>query len=659
MFHLDANLALYSLILVFLTIVPSFHRCLKLYCQCFASSTTCGARCKCNGCQNTPLHQNEIEEARKIILDRNPSAFDDKFPYGNGKRAPLKSLGFREGPYEQATTAHMKGLPHNTNAPMSTFADRPHTPLHHSMARETPSSSPHMVSNLRASPYDRSSAPTTAATTKHETKTEQRKRPSSNGCKCRKSFCLKKYCECFQNSNTCGSHCKCLNCKNMDTSVKRKGATQDTSERRGPSAEPYYPHPSSAHVTPSSYREPWGSTPHAQEKRESTQNQRVRHAELQKEVPDSSSASPKKNISKRGSEPNALDMIAAIAMKELNGEHEKEEDDSTEVLPVPKTIVINKKKRARAESPLPNPEMNEPVTKRKQTKDDRLPPKKRRSSSPRVVTLVEMKADEKNGGQYGLENAQKNSSSISMESRDPSPVGHSIFRRKATASEFATTTFNPTTPSHVDHAAPPSHQHLHCPPPPPAGHYYTIHPVSQYLPPPVPYHQHYEYMHPTHGPPPRHAPPAYGYALHPAPHTPIKASQAPPGTSKGQDELPKCQPAGLPRALSFRKICSKCGKPRSEHGDQGFGNSCLFQECGKCLAGLHMHQRAGLPMGFFCQLTVAQGAKPGAADIYERELNNLAARAELNKSLQEQNAKERQEREKLLHEQTHSQSDKK
>ena len=178
-------MALYSLILVFLTIVPSFHRCLKLYCQCFASSTTCGARCKCNGCQNTPLHQNEIEEARKIILDRNPSAFDDKFPYGNGKRAPLKSLGFREGPYEQATTAHRKGLPHNANnAPMSTFADRPHTPLHHSMARETPSSSPHMVSNLRASPYDRSSAPTTAATTKHETKDkaeQETKRETNNG----------------------------------------------------------------------------------------------------------------------------------------------------------------------------------------------------------------------------------------------------------------------------------------------------------------------------------------------------------------------------------------------------------------------------------------------------------------------------------------------
>lgn len=34
------------------------------------------------------------------------------------------------------------------------------------------------------------------------------------GCKCKKTKCLKKYCECFSSGMPCGMFCKCENCEN-------------------------------------------------------------------------------------------------------------------------------------------------------------------------------------------------------------------------------------------------------------------------------------------------------------------------------------------------------------------------------------------------------------------------------------------------------------
>lgn len=121
-------------------------------------------------------------------------------------------------------------------------------------------------------------------------------------------------------------------------------------------------------------------------------------------------------------------------------------------------------------------------------------------------------------------------------------------------------------------------------------------------------------------------PPSYGY--------PLYCGRASP---KAYEETTRL--SGLPKSLSFRKICSKCGKTRGEHGELGFGHRCVYQDCGKCGAGVQMHVKAGVPMGILCTLTVEDGAIPGAAQAYERKIQDLAVRAELQQKLQRRRTK--------------------
>ncbi|KAI4350841.1 hypothetical protein L6164_005250 [Bauhinia variegata] len=120
-------------------------KCLKLYCECFASGIYCDG-CNCVNCFNNVENEAARREAVEATLERNPNAFRPKI-----------------------------------------------------------ASSPHGTRDNREETGE------VLILGKH-----------NKGCHCKKSGCLKKYCECFQANILCSDNCKCMDCKNFEGSEERQ-----------------------------------------------------------------------------------------------------------------------------------------------------------------------------------------------------------------------------------------------------------------------------------------------------------------------------------------------------------------------------------------------------------------------------------------------------
>lgn len=418
------------------------------------------------------------------------------------------------------------------------------------------------------------------------------------GCKCKKSKCLKKYCECFSNGIKCASHCKCENCGNLPEG-DRPGNPQ------GSSVQPSLIN-DMAPSSDQSIETSLGQTLHMV----SSEEDKISITTSVPSLADQTHANlDDDQYSKEGSidhqEIKTVLSSATVVMPSGTSDDDKKLDFlatlASSALDTLNADANNAAKKRQIGGEEDQVDQQEITRKRRLSSGD--------GKDPRKKFMAEQLDQQRHHHgqqhyQYHAPQASHYDQYVRHHPQYDERGGHSAYQHQGSHHQQQHHQW-PGVQHQVDSRSfAPGGQQGH---PHGAPHPQGIRPqFSRYQP---PQHHNSTAQHPTI--------PTSTTAVH-VPENIASALAAAHLKNK------------LPKGLTYRKVCSHCGRQRAEHGEFGFGNKCPFTTCGRCSAEENLHRRddGTCCMGVMCTLTEEEGAKRGANDKYEAMLADLAARAE-------------------------------